>query len=100
MTSITFDTLRFANRLKAAGLDPKLAEAHAEAEAEVYSNILSNELATKHDLHRLEAATKSDLRKLESKIDLSNHAQLIKFGGMLAGGITLLAILMTLFEFH
>jgi len=29
MTAITFDTLKYANRLKAAGIDPK----HAEAEA-------------------------------------------------------------------
>ena len=35
MTTIAFDTLRFANRLKAAGVPDKQAEAEAEALAEV-----------------------------------------------------------------
>jgi hypothetical protein len=33
MTAITFDTLKFANKLKLAGVPDKQAEAEAEAEA-------------------------------------------------------------------
>lgn len=69
MTAVTFDTLKFANRLKAAGVPDK----QAEAEAEVLSEVLEvnlRELATKEDLRRLEAVTKEDLRRLEERFDV------------------------------
>ncbi|MBF0110470.1 MAG: DUF1640 domain-containing protein [Magnetococcales bacterium] len=34
MTTITFNTLKFANRLKDVGMDPRHAEALAEAQSE------------------------------------------------------------------
>ncbi len=54
----TFDTLKFAKRLKKAGVPEKHAEAKAEALAEVLEANLG-ELASKKDL----IATKSDLEK-------------------------------------
>lgn len=36
MTTVTFDTLKFANRLKSAGVPSQQAEAEAEALAEVF----------------------------------------------------------------
>ncbi|MBF0144250.1 MAG: DUF1640 domain-containing protein [Magnetococcales bacterium] len=53
MTAITFDTLKYANRLKAAGVPDRQAEAMAETHAEVYEKNLE-ELATKRDLKDLE----------------------------------------------
>jgi hypothetical protein len=50
MGTITFDTLKFANRLKNAGVPAVQAEAEAEALSEVFETNL-NELATKEDLH-------------------------------------------------
>lgn len=67
MTAITFDTLKFANRLKASGVPDKHAEAEAEALAEVFEKNLG-ELATKRDLKELALATKRDLKDLELKI--------------------------------
>ena len=69
MTAITFDTLRFANRLKAAGVE----SAHAEAEAAALSEVLDTnlgELATKADLASLrsEMATKADLAALKAEM--------------------------------
>ncbi len=65
MAAITFDTLKYANRLKAAGVPDK----QAEAEAEVLSEALEvnlNVLATKEDMRR----ELRDLeQRLESKID-------------------------------
>ncbi|WCF27975.1 DUF1640 domain-containing protein [Xylella fastidiosa] len=61
MTSVAFDTLKFANRLKTAGVPAAHAEAEAEALAEVLETNLQD-LATKQDLRELEL-------KLESKID-------------------------------
>jgi Protein of unknown function (DUF1640) len=56
MTTTTFDTLKFANTLKAAGVPDKQAEAQASVLAEDFT-VNSKELATKDDL----LATKNDL---------------------------------------
>jgi len=53
MTTLTFDTLKFANRLKAAGVSPGHAEAEAEALSEVFEANTSS-LVTKQDLRELE----------------------------------------------
>jgi len=57
MSTLTFDTLKFANRLKTAGVPA----GHAEAEADALSEVLETNLG--------ELATKSDLREVESKIE-------------------------------
>lgn len=55
MTTISFDTLKFANRLKAAGVPPQQAEAEAEALAEVMAEaVKASDLTTKADLHESE----------------------------------------------
>ena len=51
MSTLTFDTLKFANQLKTAGVPATHAEAEAKALSEVFETNLS-ELATKEDLHR------------------------------------------------
>jgi hypothetical protein len=53
MNILNFDTLKYAKRLKAAGMDPLLAEEQAAAMAEVLEINLQN-LATKSDLLLLE----------------------------------------------
>ena len=58
MAIITFDTLKFANTLKAAGVPPQQAEAQASAFAEVIQVNLK-EVATKDDL----ASTASELKR-------------------------------------
>ena len=75
MATLTFDTLKFANKLKAAGLPPDQAEAQAEALAEVIElNI--QDLVTKDDLT-------ASLKDLEQRL-------IIKLGGMMvvAVGVT------------
>ena len=68
MATLTFDTLKFANKLKAAGLPPDQAEAQAEALAEVIElNI--QDLVTKDDLV-------ASLKDLEQRL-------IIKLGGMM-----------------
>jgi len=51
MAVVTFDTLKFANTLKAAGVPEKQAEAQASAFAEVM-HVNFKELVTKDDLER------------------------------------------------
>ena len=49
MSTVTFDTLKFAKRLEAAGASAQLAEAMAEAQQEAFSEALQGQLATKTD---------------------------------------------------
>jgi hypothetical protein len=56
MTAIAFDTLKFANRLKTAGVPSAQAEAEAEALADVFE-VGAQELATKTDIRQLEERT-------------------------------------------
>ena len=72
----TLDTLGFANRLKTAGLDPKVAEAQAELQAEVFDELIKNQeeleqnLSTKMDSF----ATKADLNA--TKMELKNRTSI------------------------
>ena len=54
MAAITFDTLRFAEKLRAAGVPEAQAKAQAEALAVALSEALDTTLATRADLERLE----------------------------------------------
>ncbi len=61
MAAITFDTLKFANKLKSAGVPDKQAEAEAEALSEALEVNLK-ELVTKEYLSR-------EIRDIEQRID-------------------------------
>jgi len=56
---MTIDTLEYVKRLEAAGVERKLAEAHAEA----LRATVVQDLATKHDLL-------TEIQRLEAKIQL------------------------------
>ena len=67
MASATFDTLKFANALKAVGVPDKQAEAEAQVLSEVFS-INFREVATKEDLKRLVADIDGKFRELEQRL--------------------------------
>ena len=52
MTAISFDTLKYADRLEAGGFSAQQAKTEAQALAEILS---SSEVASARDLERLEA---------------------------------------------
>ncbi len=54
MTTVTFDTLKFVERLKAAGVPEAQAKAEAEALALAFSEAMDLQLASKIDIHRIE----------------------------------------------
>jgi hypothetical protein len=56
---MTIDTLEYVKRLEAAGVERKLAEAHAEA----LRATVVQDLATKHDLL-------TEIQRLEAKVQL------------------------------
>lgn len=73
--SIAFDTLEYANELKAAGFTDLQAEAQAKALARIVQETLT---------------TKQDLRDLEYRLT-------IKLGGMMTASIALVAAIVKLF---
>jgi len=67
--TFTFDTLKYSNRLKEAGLDPRIAEAEAEILSETLSAALgAAELATKADLEKAVVDIKADAADQRTKI--------------------------------
>jgi len=96
MATIAFDTLKFSNRLKAAGVPDKQAEAEAEALAEVLEVNLK-ELATKEDV----LLVRKDLEGLETrfndKLTMLEQRMTIKLGGLIVvavGGVATLVKLL------
>jgi hypothetical protein len=83
MAAITFDTLKYANRLKAAGAEPKIAEAEAEALAEVFGLNL-NEVATRDDLKHMEERLNE---RLEARLLQLEQRMAIKLGGLMVVAI-------------
>ncbi len=84
MTVLTFDTLKFARRLKEAGMDARLAEEQAEALAEALETNLEN------------LATKADIADLRKEMQLMEQRLIIKLGGMLVVAVGMVAALVKL----
>jgi 2-phosphoglycerate kinase len=103
----TFDTLKFANTLKAAGVPPAQAEAEATAFAEdIQLNL--KELVTKDDLTATAKELKQEVKDVELRLNgridtlaaqIKGEMLLLKwmFGALLGVGA---AILVRLFFFH
>ena len=95
MTVLSFDTLKFARRLQAAGMDARLAEEQAEALAEALEANLQ-ELATRADI----AVVRKDLQQLESDLRkemlLLEQRLIIKLGSMLVVAVGMVAALVKL----
>jgi len=85
MSTITFDTLKFANRLKDAGVSTAHAEAEATALADVFESNLK-ELATKEDLKRdlsdLRTDLKLEMADIKSEVKLMRWMLTITVGGV------------------
>jgi len=107
MAVATFDTLKFANTLKSAGVPDKQAEAQAVAFAEIIQ-INFKDLVTKDDLHRDMAELKAELKheiaetKSELKRDISDLRGEMKVMRWMLGAIIglLVPILIRLFFFR
>ena len=64
MTAIAFDTYAAIKKLREAGF----TEQQAEAQTALLSEVVTGELATKHDLKDLETVLKQDMLRLEGKL--------------------------------
>jgi hypothetical protein len=92
MAAITFDTLKYANRLKSAGVPDKQAEAEAEALSEALEVNLK-ELVTKEDLHR---EIESLRREMSAGFIQVEQRLVIKLSGLMALSISIVAALVKL----
>jgi len=54
MATITFDTLKFVEKLRAAGVNELHAKAEAEALVSAFFEAMDSQLTTKSDINRLE----------------------------------------------
>ena len=80
MSAVTFDTLKFVERLKAGGVSDSQARAIAEAQAEAFAETTSNTLATKQDVNRLELK----LTEHDGEFKLIKWMMGLLLGGVLA----------------
>ncbi len=62
-TTLPFDTLQYAKRLKAVGF----TEEQAEVQAEVLAEIIESEFATKRDLKELEVQLKLAIHQAKAE---------------------------------
>ncbi|MFA7239381.1 MAG: hypothetical protein WC091_04655 [Sulfuricellaceae bacterium] len=77
MSAITFDTLKFAERLEKAGATHELATAMIEVQKESLAEAMDAQLATKSDIRdvrsdvlKLETSVKGDIQRLDYEIRL------------------------------
>lgn len=61
MSTVTFDTLKYVETLKAAGIP----EGQAKAQAEAMKDVLSSEVATKNDLEKTELKLEGRLSRID-----------------------------------
>ena len=66
MTTITFDTLQFANKLKAVGFTEQQAQVLTELQLATHDNTLDH---VKQDYRFDDVANKYDMRELDLKIE-------------------------------
>ncbi|PZN80988.1 MAG: DUF1640 domain-containing protein [Candidatus Methylumidiphilus alinenensis] len=97
MATITFDTLKFVEKLRAAGVPEAQAKAEAEALQGVFAETPETQLATKTDIVRLERRLDgfdAKIDRLETK--LSGELTLVKWMmGLVLGGV--IALIMRAF---
>ncbi|WP_333688478.1 DUF1640 domain-containing protein [Methylococcus capsulatus] len=70
MATITFDTLKFVEKLKAAGVPEAQAKAEAEALQGVLAESLDTQLATKRDIDGLRSELKEFKAEVNGKLTL------------------------------
>ncbi|MDO9012465.1 MAG: hypothetical protein Q7U78_11760 [Gallionella sp.] len=95
MSTLTFDTLKFAQRLEKAGATREYAIAEAEALSEIFESG-TQELATKADILATKTDLKADISQLRAEMREMELRMTIKVGGMIAASIAVTAALVKL----
>lgn len=101
--TIKFDTLAYANKLKNAGMDTKLAEALAEAQAEVVTIILDDQELMKQDIMAVKQdvmLVKNEVKDLRRDMSSMENRLMTKLGSIMVGGFGILATLLTILNLY
>jgi hypothetical protein len=98
MATITFDTLKFVEKLRAVGVSEAQAKVQAEVLVFALDEVMDQQLATKADIARLERDLKVDIARLEREfkaeiIPMQRDLFVLKWMmGMIIGGVTALVL--------
>ena len=96
MTTTNFDSLSYANRLKAAGMESGLAEVQASAMTEVIHGHSQN-LSTKQEVQQLGQDLHKDMLslrlELQKDMQLLEQRMVIKLGSLMVLAIGVVATL-------
>lgn len=92
MTTVTFDTLGYFEKLKAAGF----TEEQAKVQTNALREVIEERLATKADLVQLEERLTNEIRKMESELQKLELRMTLKLGAMLAASVAIVATLVKL----
>jgi hypothetical protein len=95
MSTITFDTLKFAERLEKAGVPRDQAKAEAEALVEVLETG-TQDLVTKHDLNSETTALRAEVR--EMRADIMGEIRLSRWMLAALGGLAVANFAKQFFE--
>jgi hypothetical protein len=68
MATITFDTLKFVEKLRAVGVSEAQAKVQAEVLVFALDEVMDQQLATKADIARLEREVRVDIARLEREV--------------------------------
>jgi len=90
----SFDTLRYAKKLKAVGITEKQAEVFAETMAET----IDNKLATKFDIKCLEERMDRRFELIDRHFEELELRMTVKLGGIMISGLGTLVVLLKLFK--
>jgi len=96
MKATNFDSLTYANRLKAAGMDGGLAEVQASVMTEVIQDHFHN-LSTKQEVQQLSLDLRKEIQLLRLEVQkdmqLLEQRMVIKLGSLMVMAIGLVATL-------
>ncbi len=101
MATITFDTLKFVEKLRAAGVPEAQAKVQAEVLVFALDEVMDQQLATKVDIARLERELKADIARLEREqiVPIQRDLFVLKWMmGMVLASVTSL-VLKAFFQF-
>ncbi|MBK6999099.1 MAG: DUF1640 domain-containing protein [Rhodoferax sp.] len=91
MSTVTFDTLKFSNTLKAAGVPDKQAEAQAAAVALAIGEV---DVATKRDIADLRTYLDARMAGFDAKLESMELRLTIKLGAFLVVAVGVIVTLL------
>jgi hypothetical protein len=77
MATVTFDTLKFVEKLRAAGVPEPQAKAQAEVLVFALAEVMDQQLATKVDIAILDRGVKAEFKEVRSDIAKLEREQIV-----------------------